>query len=541
MNRRRFRTSAAAVAAITLSALGLLGAAPASANPHPTALVYLRVEGATSTIFEGWVTTTPHDVTTDAGGTHPCDGLNNNVNATAGPTPTTALDDASNAAGFTFDGDWMSIFNDFQITRIGPDSQTPTQFWGVLDNYKFTPVSGCQAEVKDGDQVLWAYDAFNKVHFLELTGPSTATANVPFTVTVTDGSTGQPVQGATVGGQTTGSDGKATLTIATPGTVSLKAEAPASVRSNALAVDVQKATTTTIVGSSFNPSTFGFDVIFRAVVSPTDGNGTVGFFADGSSSPISGCGAAPLTAVGGGFRASCDAGSALAVGNHPILVVYSGDSAYQRSSAELSGGQQVNAPALTPQNITFPPLPNRSIVDSPFALTGVTGGGSGKPITFTASGGKCTVKGKQVKLNHTGICTITAHQAAAPGFAAAPAVSQSFTIGAKPTLSIGDANTVEGNSGTHPLTFTVTLSQAVTVPVTVDWMTANGSAKAPSDYIAGSGTLTFAPGQTSSTLNVLVKGDRIKEPNEVFFVLLDNPHKATIADPSGTGGIMNDD
>jgi hypothetical protein len=85
------------------------------------------------------------------------------------------------------------------------------------------------------------------------------------------------------------------------------------------------------------------------------------------------------------------------------------------------------------------------------------------------------------------------------------------------------------------------MSRASTIPVTVQWATADGSAKAPGDYIAASGTVTFAPGQTLQTITVQIKGDRVKEPNEVMFVLLHNPSGATIADPNGTGGILNDD
>jgi hypothetical protein len=530
----------ASIVVTVLAASGLIGATAtaAAAQPAPpTANVYLRIEGATSTIFEGWVTTTPHDITTAMGGTHECDGLNDGANATAGPTALTALADAASNLDFTFDGPWNAPFNDYTITRIGPDAQTATQFWGLLKNYKFTPGSGCMSEVKSGDQILWAYDAFNKNHFLQLTGPATATTNVPFTVTVTDGSTGQPVQGATVGGQTTGADGTASLTVPGPGMDSFKATAPASLRSNALTVNVQTPTST-IVASSDNPSTFGQDVLFRAVVSPTDGNGTVSFFADGSSTAIPGCASAPLEPISDSFRASCDAGSALAPGNHPIRAVYSGDSYYLGSSGVVPDGQQVNPAA---QSITFPPLGNRSIVESPFGLAGVTGGGSGNPITFTASGGKCTVTGATVKLLHTGKCTITAHQAGSANYTAAPAVSRSFKITVAPTLSIGDVSTVEGDSGTHPLTFTVTLDKAVSVPVSVHWATASGSAKAPSDFQAGSGTLTIAAGQTTATVNVLVKGDRMREPDERFFVHLTKPHHATLADPSATGGILNDD
>ena len=61
-----------------------------------------------------------------------------------------------------------------------------------------------------------------------------------------------------------------------------------------------------------------------------------------------------------------------------------------------------------------------------------------------------------------------------------------------PTLSVADASIVEGNAGTSLLSFTVTLSQAATGPVTVHYATANGTATAGADYTAQSGTLTFA-------------------------------------------------
>jgi hypothetical protein len=40
------------------------------------------------------------------------------------------------------------------------------------------------------------------------------------------------------------------------------------------------------------------------------------------------------------------------------------------------------------------------------------------------------------------------------------------------------------------------------------------------DYIAKTGTLTFAPGETSKTITILVNGDRLAEPNETFVVNL---------------------
>src|SRR5437867_2050791 len=60
------------------------------------------------------------------------------------------------------------------------------------------------------------------------------------------------------------------------------------------------------------------------------------------------------------------------------------------------------------------------------------------------------------------------------------------------TLSINNAFVTEGNSGTTDAIFTVFLSQATTQTVTVDFLTADGTARSPSDYQAQSGTLTFA-------------------------------------------------
>src|SRR5262245_50319814 len=70
-----------------------------------------------------------------------------------------------------------------------------------------------------------------------------------------------------------------------------------------------------------------------------------------------------------------------------------------------------------------------------------------------------------------------------------------------PTLSINDVSVTEGNDGTTSAVFTVTLSRASSQTVTVNYATADGSATtANNDYMAASGTLTFAPGQTSQTI-----------------------------------------
>ncbi len=110
-----------------------------------------------------------------------------------------------------------------------------------------------------------------------------------------------------------------------------------------------------------------------------------------------------------------------------------------------------------------------------------------------------------------------------------------------PTLSIADVSISEGNSATTNANLAVTLSRAVTTPVTVGYHTANGTAVAGDDYTATTGTLTFAPGVTTQTIAVKVTGDTTVEPDETFTVTLTNPTGATLARTTATATITNDD
>ncbi len=105
-----------------------------------------------------------------------------------------------------------------------------------------------------------------------------------------------------------------------------------------------------------------------------------------------------------------------------------------------------------------------------------------------------------------------------------------------PSVSINDVTVTEPGSGqTTTATFTVTLSAASGQSVTVKYASANGTAAAPSDYTARALTpLIIAPGLTSKTVSVAVKGDALTEADETFKVLLSSPTNATIADGEGT-------
>jgi hypothetical protein len=110
------------------------------------------------------------------------------------------------------------------------------------------------------------------------------------------------------------------------------------------------------------------------------------------------------------------------------------------------------------------------------------------------------------------------------------------------SISLSDVSLAEGNAGQTAFSFTASLDRAQSARVTVDFATANGSATAPSDYAATTGTVTFAPGETAKTVTVQVNGDTTREPNETFNVNLANAAgNATIADATGVGTIANDD
>lgn len=211
---------------------------------------------------------------------------------------------------------------------------------------------------------------------------------------------------------------------------------------------IVKATTTTAVTSSVNPSDFGQSVTFTATVTSGAGipTGSVQFKDNGTN-----LGTAVTLNVSGVTTLNTPA---LTVGTHTITAEYSGATTFAASTGTLSGGQVV------------------------------------RPI---------------------------------------------------PTLSINDVSTVEGDSGTKLLNFTVTLSAASNLTVTVNFATADASATAGSDYQTATGTVTFNPGDTTKTIAVTINGDTINEENETFLVNLSNPVNATISDNQGVGTIVNDD
>ncbi len=114
----------------------------------------------------------------------------------------------------------------------------------------------------------------------------------------------------------------------------------------------------------------------------------------------------------------------------------------------------------------------------------------------------------------------------------------------EPRIGISDVTKKEGKKNQTTLfVFTVTLSAAYDQAVTMSFRTVDGTAKtSDNDYITKTGTLTFAPGETTKTITIEVKGDSKKEANETFYLdLFGNSSNSLFTKSSGIGTILNDD
>ena len=113
-----------------------------------------------------------------------------------------------------------------------------------------------------------------------------------------------------------------------------------------------------------------------------------------------------------------------------------------------------------------------------------------------------------------------------------------------PQLSLS-SRTISVDEEAGPAVVTVSLAPASTGTVTVDYATRDstaGLAQGGKDYTATSGTLSFAPGETSKTITIEILGDDIYEGLERFVTELSNPSGATLPEyPGQTIEIVSDE
>jgi chitinase len=88
-------------------------------------------------------------------------------------------------------------------------------------------------------------------------------------------------------------------------------------------------------------------------------------------------------------------------------------------------------------------------------------------------------------------------------------------------IAVDFPSVIEGATGTtRPATFTITRTGSLSGSLTVAWATADDTATAGSDYVAASGSVTFASGEATKTVQVTVNGDNTPEADEYFKLIL---------------------
>jgi len=108
-------------------------------------------------------------------------------------------------------------------------------------------------------------------------------------------------------------------------------------------------------------------------------------------------------------------------------------------------------------------------------------------------------------------------------------------------VSIGDIGVVEGDGEPTVARFPLQLSGPTFRTVSVAFVTVDGPASAPRDYLARFGSVTFQPGQTMQFVDIAITADDVKEPDEFFAVLIGQASGARVLRGAAVGAIRDDD
>ncbi len=229
---------------------------------------------------------------------------------------------------------------------------------------------------------------------------------------------------------------------------------------------------------------------------------------------------------------------------------------------ELDGGGDIGVGKNTDIRISAGYIdgPSKTLAQAFLPTAGVN------PKNHASSGDIVFDSGENGFWNPSGLLTVAMHEIghaiglshSSFGTLMAPAYDRSITApqaddiagaraiyGASPdrpgSLWISHVKIAEGDAGTKVMTFTVTRSNGNT-PFKVKFATEDSSAKAGTDYVARSGTLSFAAGEISKTIDITILGDTLLEAEETFLLKLSNATKGVKIDNGvGVGTILNDD
>ena len=313
---------------------------------------------------------------------------------------------------------------------------------------------------------------------------------------------------------------------------------------------------TTLV-SSVNPSGFGQPVTFTATVTSLGLPATQGSvtFREGLTAL-----AGPVALDGSGHAALSI--SSLGLGSHTITADYSGAAVAMPSRGAVvqvvQAGLSVSDAFLSEGDagmqvmsfiVTLSPAAPRPVTVTAATVDGTaTAGSDYVPSTVSLAFGPGITRrrvGVAVKGDRTfeddETFTLRLSGAVNATIVDAEGVGTILNDDGVPAIRVGNPVVREGDSGTTPAVFRVSLSNPSSRIVTVGYATADGTAHAGSDYVAAVGSLTFPPGTVSQDVAVPVIGDTGHEPGEFFFLQLSSATNAAIVYGRGIAIIRDDD
>ena len=243
--------------------------------------------------------------------------------------------------------------------------------------------------------------------------------------------------------------------------------------------------------------------------------------------------------------------SASDVGTSPVITVSASKGVHADARQTFSIGVVAGSGSgsTAPQITSSPSL--TAIVGAPYQYS-ITTSGSPAPVLgatnlpawLSLSGTTLSGTPAAGDVGQTPPMTITASNGVSPDAAQNFQVTVTATPPGPVLTLTGPASISEGSSGVTQASFTVTLNPGTATPVptvTVEFATSDGTALAPSDYAAASGTLTFQPGETSKQVLIDIEGDTTDEPDEDLALTLSNAVNATIIAASQQLTITDDD
>jgi len=106
-----------------------------------------------------------------------------------------------------------------------------------------------------------------------------------------------------------------------------------------------------------------------------------------------------------------------------------------------------------------------------------------------------------------------------------------------PLVRINDVQQLRDGFAPTTFHFVVSLDRTSSKEVKVDYATVDGNTNSD-EYTKKSGTLTIPANSKSATIDIVVRGDSLREENKVFYVQLTNPVNAKISIGKGMGTIF---